>query len=134
MRFFSLAFAGAFLAACSLTTTDHSVANFVANPMPVQEALSIVSAAVPGGYKAGIAFNRYQGGNTCPTSPYSDLSVYLYDVDGAYQVYVADVFNSLNCYNWYFGTAAESEALAHSLLSLGAKPSRSNYLESGQLR
>ena len=134
MRFFFLALAAAFLAACTLTTTDHSVADFVANPLPEAEALSFVTGALRGGQANGIAFDRYQGGDTCPTTPYSDLSVYLYDVDGDYVVYVADVFNSLNCYNWYFGTAAESEGLAHSLLSLGAKPSRANYTPSGQVR
>ena len=134
MRFCIFALAGAFLAACALTNTDHSVANFVDNPMPELEALAIVTASVRGGQRRGIAFDRYQGGNSCPTSPYSDLSVHLYDVDGGYVVYVTDVYNSLNCYNWYFGTAAESEALAHSLLSLGAKPSRSVYTNSGQVR
>ncbi len=134
MKLICLALTGAFLAACSLTSTDHSVADFVANPMPEREALSIVTASVPGGHGRGITFNRYQGGDTCPTTPYIDLSVHLYDVDGDYVVYVVDVFNSSNCYNWYFGTAAESEALAHSLLSLGAKPSRSTYTQSGRIR
>ncbi len=103
MRFFCLALAGAFLAACSFATTDHSIADFVANPMPEQDALSIVTASVRGGQRQGIAFDRYQGGDTCPTTPYPDLSVHLYDVDGDYVVYVVDDFNSLNCYNWYFG-------------------------------
>ena len=134
MRFFCLALTGAFLAACAFTTTDHSVADFLTNPMPEQEALSFVTATVQGGQAQGFAFNRYQGGDTCPTAPYADLSVYLYDVDGDYVVYVEDVFNSLNCYNWYFGTASESETLAHSLLSLGAKPSRRTYTQSGRVR
>ena len=93
MKVFPLALTGAFLAACSFPTTDHSVADFVANPMHEQEALSIVAAFSP---DQGNDRRRFIAGDDC-TEQYSDLTVRLYDVDGDYVVYVEDIFNSSNC-------------------------------------
>lgn len=151
MRSLILALTGAFLAACSASgadnplvklvdyalpeVTDRSVANLVANPLPEQDALSHLFDALPRADELGINFVRsnYKYGRNCRI-PYSNLSLHLYDVEGEYVVHVEDIFSPQSCSSSYFGTATQTEALAHALLSVGARPRKGTYNNSGQLQ
>ncbi len=136
MRSLILALTGTFLAACAVPeVTEHSVANLVSNPLPEQDALSQLFDSVPGANELGINIVRsnYEYGRPCRI-PYSNLSLHLYDVDGEYVVHVEDIFCPQSCSGSYFGTASQTEALVHSLLSVGVRPREGTSNNSGQLK